>query len=232
MKKLLITVIFVVSLAVTTTIADEIREERAEFNISLLGFRIGYMILASNTKGNLYAATSLVGSTGVGNFFGKMKLKAKIRGRIDGKNVIPTNYHLERMKDGITTTKTLTFKEGKVIKEEGTRQRDSGIDYLSGFFVVIRDTLEEDLCGFSYTLADEQRVAEAIIGNPVRLRSGKYQCNSEYVRKSGYAEDDMSKPSFKFELYYEPSPKVENYYQLQKIILHTRFGRMRVLRSN
>ncbi|MXZ51452.1 MAG: DUF3108 domain-containing protein [Rhodobacteraceae bacterium] len=232
MKKLLISILIVISLIATITNADEIREERAEYYISLLGFRIGYMVLASKTKGNLYAATSLVGSTGVGNFFGKMKFKARIRGRIEGKNVIPTHYHLESTKDGVTTTKTLTFKDGNVIQDEGTRQSDSGIDYLSGFFVVMRDTLEEELCGFSYTLADEQRVAEVIIGNPVRLRSGKYKCYSEYVRKSGYSEDEMSKPSFKFELYYEPSPKVANYYQLQKMILHSRFGRMRVLRSN
>ncbi|MYE37335.1 MAG: DUF3108 domain-containing protein [Rhodobacteraceae bacterium] len=232
MKKLLISILIVVSLIATITRADEIREERAEYFISLLGFRIGYMILASKTKGDLYAATSLVGSTGVGNFFGKMKFKARIRGRIEGKNVIPTNYRLESTRDGVTTTKILTFKDGKVNQDEGTRQTDSGIDYLSSFFVVMRDTLEEELCGFSYAVADEQKVAEVIIDNPVRLHSGKYKCNSEYVRKSGYSEDEMSEPSFKFELYYEPSPREANYYQLQKIILPSRYGRMRLLRSN
>ena len=92
--------------------------------------------------------------------------------------------------------------------------------------------MKEELCGFSYAVADEQKVAEVIIDNPVRLHSGKYKCNSEYVRKSGYSEDEMSEPSFKFELYYEPSPREANYYQLQKIILPSRYGRMRLLRSN
>ena len=232
MKKFLISIFLVISLGTEAISASEIREERAEFHISLLGFRIGYMILASKTKGELYSATSLIGSTGVGNFFGKMKFKAKIRGKIVDKTVIPSSYHLESTRKGVTNRKSLEYKDGLVVHQEGTRQTDSGIDYLSGFFVVIRDTLEEELCGFSYTLADEEKVAEVIIGPPTPLSSGKYKCESQYVRKSGYSEDEMQKPAFQFELYYRPSPVEYNYYQLERIILHSEIGRMRVLRTN
>ena len=232
MKKFLIPIVLVIFLGAEATATSETREERADFYISLLGVRIGYMILASNTRGDLYAATSLIGSTGVGNFFGKMKFKARIKGKIVDKTVIPSSYHLESTRKGVTTTKSLEYKDGKVIHQEGTHQTDSGIDYLSGFFVVMRDTLEEDMCGFSYTLADEEKVAEVIIGEPSPLRSGKYICESQYVRKSGYSEEEMLEPDFQFELYYRPSPSEENYFQLERIILHTELGRMRVLRTN
>ena len=123
MKKLLISIVIVIFLGSEASAANEIREERADFYISLLGFRIGYMILASRTKGDLYAATSLIGSTGVGNFFGKMKFKAKIRGTIVDKAVIPSSYYLESTRKGETTTKTLEYNDGKVIHQEGTNKR-------------------------------------------------------------------------------------------------------------
>ena len=232
MKKLLIAILVVNFLGAETSLASEIREERADFNISLLGFRVGYMILASRSRGDNYAATSLIGSTGVGKLFGKMKFKARIRGKIVAKTVIPSSYHLESTRKGVTTTKSLEYKDGKVIHQEGTRQADSGIDYLSGFFVVMRDTPEKDLCGFSYTVADEEKVSEVIIGEATLLQSGKYKCESQYIRKSGYSEDEMAKPSFQFELYYRPSAAEENYFQLERIILHSELGRMRVSRTN
>ncbi len=232
MKKRLLPLITAIFLVGHSATASEIREERADYYINLLGFRIGYMILASKIKGDLYSATSLIGSTGVGNFFGKMKFKARIRGRIKDKTVVPSSYLLESTRKGVTTTKSLQFEKGKVVQQVDSRQTDTGIDYLSGIFVVMRDTLEEELCGFSYTLADEQRLAEVKIGPPVLLRSGKYKCESQYVRKSGYSKEEMAEPVFQFELYYRPSVSEANYFQLERIILHSDLGRMRVLRSN
>lgn len=232
MKKLLISFVLVIFLGAEAPVANEIREERADFNISLLGIKIGYMILASKIRGDLYSATSLIGSTGVGNLFGKMQFKARIRGKIVDKIVIPSSYHLESTRKGESTTKKLEFNNGKVIQQEGNRQTDSGIDYLSGFFVVMRDTLEKDLCGFSYNIVDEEKVSEVIIGPPIQIKAGKYKCESQYVRKSGYSAKEMSKPDFQFELYYRPSPSEVNYFQLERMILHTEIGRMRVLRTN
>ena len=231
----LLTLFLILLLLSVATASGQVQKETYNFNIKLLGLHFGYFNVAVNSNGHRYIARSLMRSNDFMQLFMKLRMETKVEGNIKGKLIVPKDYKLDAIVGSMAYSTSLEFESGRVVKylrnsQEAKEIVDSdekihGIDFLSWFYAIARDTRASDLCNLRFNLKDGKRVALITIGKPVRQKSGRIFCDSTFKMSKGYTAEQMNNDAVvNFRLTYRPSAGANGMYELERIRCQTSRG--------
>ena len=138
--------------------AREIREERADFNIFLLGLNVATLVIASRNDGEQYAVTTSFGSRGLASLLLPTRYNIRTRGYLQANRFLPTRYIEERKTGNQIITRTLTFQNGAIAsvvydpadlaEQEFAKESSPGPSHelINTLYTIVRDRKENQLC--------------------------------------------------------------------------------------
>ncbi len=223
------------------TLASEIVEERAQFDLKLAFLAIAKLEFISRSDGRHYAVYTDIKSTGMGTLLTRDRQRTRVVGVIRDGERVPVRYHTVRIYgDGTSSSTIIEYKDGVVDKvisrdpheEVGSVQPDagsSGWDFLTVIYEVMGQKQLNSLCQRTFSAFDGKKTTEISLEQPVRQLDGLVRCAGIYQRFSGPDRDTAEK--IPFEVFYRRTEDRPGWFEFFKMIHNSNFGPLRIVRQ-
>lgn len=212
-------------------------EERAVFDISLLGLRAATLTFAGVVQGREYAASGQLRSTGIARIVAKVRFDAQVRGVLRGTRFQPRQYTERAVTDDRAsagsvryagrTPQDKVYNPPRAVDQHGVaaRTQSGTIDPMTVIFAALRDQPRESVCALSYPVYDGARRSQVTLARPsAEDRRGRLTCQGEYRRVAGFSAAAMAeRQSFPFEMTYQRQQ--DGLYRVVLVTTPTTFGR-------
>ena len=227
-----------------SAIGQEIREERAKFDVLLFGVRVGHLEIASRNNGRQYAVTSLLDSRGVARLFIPSSYMVRTRGHVRQGRLIPSRYIEERNTEGKLLTKTVHFRDGKLDRIEydppKSGQQDQAAnsgsggsnDLLTTMYSIARDRRKNDLCNSRIVTFNGNNWSVIETDRPEFNNQAIATCHALIYSTHDPTSDHASGKQYDVEFTYGPHTSDDGWYMLLQISAQTRAGKLIVRRKS
>ena len=233
---------FLLALGCLDAAAAETRIDRHEFTLSVGSFRIAKMTLEGETDGNSYRATASFNSSGVVNWFTRVRYDGRVHGNVNGNRLVPKHYVETTVSGKEQASGSITYRNGSPVQTEKSppapvgsprasiAEQNGTLDILTSTYMVLRNSPETELCDREFFMFDGTRRTKIELG-PKQHEDGEITCNCTYYRIDGFPEKDMAEQvEFPFRLQYGPSREREGWYEIVRLTSMTDYGAFAMVR--
>ena len=220
----------------------ETRVDRHEFTLSVGSFRIANMVLEGETDGATYSVSASLESSGLVNWFTRVRYDGRVHGRVSGKRLVPKHYVETTNSGGEQGSGSITYRRGSPVQTEKSPPAPLGsprasiaeqrgtLDILTSTYSVLRSSPETELCGREFFMFDGTRRTKIELG-PKQREDGAITCECTYFRIDGFSEKDMTEQvEFPFRVQYAPSLDREGWYEIVRLTSMTDYGAFAMVR--
>lgn len=220
----------------------ETRVDRHEFTLSVGSFRIANMTLEGETDGSTYSVSASLKSSGLVNWFTRVRYDGRVHGSVSGNRLVPKHYVETTMSGGEQASGSITYRSGSPVQTEKSPPAPFGsprasiaeqhgtLDILSSTYAVLRSSPETELCGHEFFMFDGTRRTKIELG-PKQQEEGAITCECTYFRIDGFSEKDMAEQvEFPFRVQYAPSSDREGWYEIVRLTSMTDYGALAMVR--
>ena len=223
------------------TLASEIVEERAHFDLKLAFLALAKMEFISRNDGRHYAVYTDIKSTGMGTLWTRDRQRTRVVGVVRDGERIPVRYHTVRSYgDGTSSSTIIEYADGvvdKVISKDahedvGSVQPTSGSsgwDFLTVIYEVMGQKQLNALCQRKFSAFDGKKTTAINLGQPVKQSDGLVRCAGIYQRFSGPDRDSADK--IPFDLFYRPAENKPGWFEFYEMVHNSRFGPLKIVRQ-
>ena len=211
-------------------------EERAVFDITLLGFRAATLSFAGVVQDGAYAASGQLRSTGIARVVAKVAFDAQVRGVVRAGRFHPRSYAERAVTDEASsagavryvgrTPQDKVYDPPRAVDSHGVPARDQAgtVDPMTVIFAALRDQPRAGVCALAYPVYDGARRSQVTLTQPsAETSAGRLTCQGEYRRIAGFSPQSMAeRQSFPFELTYQRQP--DGLYRVVLVTTPTTFG--------
>jgi hypothetical protein len=224
---LLLTPLLAVALA-----AGPAAAERAQFDFSIAGIRVGKMTFQSERSGANYAAASRIDAAGVLGALVTFFFDGRSTGSVSGNGtVVPATYRADSKSPRGPKRTEIDWKGGVPVKVSVEPPRDSPpdpanqggtLDPISAGLALLFDRTASDVCNATVDVFDGSRLSRLALGAP-ETTAGEIACGGTYARLEGEASSMSSAREFPFRLVFHANG--DGSAALMRIETSTDFGK-------
>ncbi len=222
----------------TPAAGQDIREERATFDITLLGLNVAALEIASRNDGEHYAVASYFGGRGLARFLIPTDYRVRTRGLIQGDRYVPSRYIEERLTGQDVLARTILFKNGEVAsvaydppdraEREFADNSGSGPshDLINTLYTIARDRRVEELCDARSVTFNGKDWTILEFGDAVDRPDDTVSCTAMVYSSNDPAAVEAARKRYELEFSYIPHPGHPGWYHLSRVTGETRLGPM------
>lgn len=205
------------ALALIAPVARADQIDAAVFDISIRGFSAATLTISGAQKGQSYAASGVLKSSGLLGFLKKIRYDADVTGSLSKGRLVPARYHekadtgkrqsdaLMAYKNGVPQVKAYSPPRPPQKGDIDPASQGGTVDPLTALYAVLRDVPEGEACKLKVFLFDGRRRSQVVLTAP-QTKDGTLTCRGEYRRLEGFSAEDMAeKVRFPFTLTYRPA---------------------------
>ncbi len=222
----------------------ETRVDRHEFTLSVGSFRIANMTLDGETDGDNYSVSASLKSSGLVNWFTRVRYDGRVHGNVSGNRLVPKHYVETTASGGEQASGSITYRRGSPVQTEKSPPAPIGsprasiaeqhgtLDILTATYVALRSSPEADLCDREFFMFDGTRRTKIELG-PQQREEGSITCDCTYYRIDGFSEKDMAEQvEFPFRLQFGPMRDREGWYEILRLTSMTDYGAFAMVKRN
>ena len=222
--------------------AADTRVDRHEFTLSVGSFRIANMVLDGETDGNSYSVSASFNSSGLVNWFTRVRYDARVHGSVSGNRLRPKHYVETTVSGKDHASGSITYRNGSPVQTEKSppaplgsprasiAEQNGTLDILTSTYMVLRTSPETELCDREFFMFDGTRRTKIELG-PKQHEDGEITCDCTYFRIDGFSEKDMAEQvEFPFRLQYGPSRDRDGWYEIVRLTSMTDYGAFAMVR--
>ena len=222
--------------------AAETRVDRHEFTVRVGGFRVASMVLDGESDGAGYSVSASLNSTGLVNWFTRIRYDGRVHGRVSRNRLVPRHYVETTVSGDEQASGSITYRNGSPVQTEKSpparigaprasiAEQDGTLDILTATYMVLRNSPEAELCDREFFMFDGTRRTKIELG-PQQHKNGTISCDCTYFRIDGFPEKDMAEQvEFPFRLQYGPSPDREGWFEIVRLTSKTDYGPFAMVR--
>lgn len=222
----------------------ETRVDKHEFTLSVGSFRIANLILDGETDGTTYSVSASLKSSGLVNWFTRVRYDGRVHGSVSGNRLVPKHYVETTASGGEQASGSITYRRGSPVQTEKSppapigsprasiAEQQGTLDILTATYVALRSSPEAELCDREYFMFDGTRRTKIELG-PKQQEDGAITCDCTYFRIDGFPEKDMAEQvEFPFRLKFGPMRDREGWYQIVRLTSKTDYGAFAMVKRN
>lgn len=224
---------------------SKLREDKVVFDVMVIGIRVGTMSMAARANQSSYGASAVLQPNSLVKLLRKyrdVKYVATAQGWLRGRGFEPVRYTesantgsrvsevIISYEDGVPVDVSYSPPAARVETEVDHLEQGGTIDPMTAFYLVLRDSREEEICDFEFSMFDGRRRSMVSLGAPVR-QGDTISCEAVYSRVAGFSEAEMrGRTEFPITLLYEPRGDDSDWYELKILETETKFGSLKGVR--
>ncbi len=229
-----------VALALTAPAARAAQGDAAVFDISIRGISAATLSISGAVKGQNYAASGVLKSSGLLGFLKKIRYDADVAGSLSQGRFVPVRYHemadtgkrqsdaLMAYKGGVPQVKAYSPPRAPQTGDIDPASQGGTVDPLTALYAVLRDVPLTEACKLKVFLFDGRRRSQVVLTAP-QATGEQITCRGEYRRLQGFSDKDMAeKIRFPFTLTYQPAGP--GMVHVTDISMDTLYGKGRMIR--
>lgn len=217
-------------------------QDRGVYDIFLGAVPVGLFAFSGVEARGQYSLAGQLRTTGLVGALTQVRYDAKARGQIVGGRFRPMAYDEVARIGARKTTLSITYRGGvpdapvfdppRVSNRPTVDPGDQGdtLDVLTGFYALLRDLPEDEVCRFRSLIYDGAR-RTSIALRPLRKSETEAVCAAEYRRLGGFTEAELRvRETFDFQLFYEVTAAGD--WRVQQADVETVYGVVRLERRD
>lgn len=237
-KKVLFGAALTFALAAPAAHADQ--TDAAVFDISIRGIPTTTLSISGAVKGQNYAASGVLKSSGLLGFLKKIRYDADVSGTLSNGRFVPDRYHekadtgkrqsdaLMAYKGGVPQVKAYSPPRPPQQGDIDPASQGGTVDPLTALYAVLRDVPLTEACALKVFLFDGRRRSQVVLTSP-QTTGEQITCQGEYRRLEGFSDKDMAeKTRFPFALTYQGAGP--GMVRVVEISIDTLYGKGRMIR--
>lgn len=212
--------------------------ETGNFDVLLGGVRAAVVSYAANTRGDQYAVTGKLATTGLLGAVVRASYEATARGRQTGPGQYrPSSFTEIRDSSREVSRAEMRFDSGRPSVKTYVPPRDADrhavdpatqsgtVDPMTVIFATLRNQPRERVCDLALQVFDGKRRSEVTLINPsAETAAGEITCQGRYRRIAGWSPEKLAEKSrFGFEMTYDR--QADGTYRVTRVTTDTTFGR-------
>ncbi len=219
----------------------EIRIDRLELAVSVGSFRVADLDLDAETDGSTYSVSAALTSSGLVNWFTRIRYDGKVHGRVSRGRPSPLHYAQTTVSGDKKTSGSITYRNGSPVQIERSPPAPIGapkasivgqagaLDILTATYLVLRNSEMTEICDHEFFIYDGTRRVKIELG-PQIADEGFVSCNCKYVRIDGFSKKDMAEQTeVPFRLQYRPINEREGWFEIARLTSVTNYGALVVV---
>lgn len=217
-----------------------VAQDRGVYDIYLGAVPVGIFAFSGVEARGQYSLAGQLRTTGLVGALTQVRYEAKAQGRISGGRFRPIAYDEVARIGERETTLSITYRGGvpdapvfdppRISDRPTVNPAEQGdtLDVLTGFYALLRDLPEDEVCRFRSLFYDGAR-RTSIALRPLRRSETEAVCAAEYRRLGGFTEAELRvRETFDFQLFYEVT--AEGDWRVQQADVETVYGVVRLER--
>jgi len=228
----------------TPAVGQDVREERAIFDITLLGLDVATLEIVSRNDGKQYAVSSYLGSKGLAKLFIPTSYRVKTRGFVRADRYVPSRYIEERMTGQQVMARTIAFRNGTIAsiaydppdqaEREFAERGNSGPshDLINTLYNIARDRTVTELCHEHSVTFNGKDWTILEFGAAVEGPDETVSCPVVVYSSNDPAPAGAAEKRYELEFTYIPHPEDSGWYHLSRVTGETRIGSMTIQRRS
>ncbi len=226
--------------AIASPLSAAPEQMQARFDVRVLGFKIGEMVLTGRLGNRAYATEAHFATTGLIRLFRDMGFTMRSDGRLSGRQFLPDSYREEvntgdrtssaQMRYDGTTPVLIAGKvaDGDVPPLDPATQSGT-LDPLTALFAVLRDQPAAQLCKADLPVFDGARRMQVTLTR-FSQQGGAITCSGAFRRVAGYPPEELARRgTVPMAITYLPGD--DGKMQAENVWLRTTYGRVTLVRN-